>query len=106
VRIVAKLLEAFNDDWHWVNLHDAELVDASLRVYRISGADTVCGIFLSGPNTTRLHETGAPPEPDCAACLDGGGLDPSEMVRLAQELATAVPVPVIARPSRETRQAR
>jgi hypothetical protein len=96
MRIVAKLLEDFNGDWHWVDLHDAELVDAELRVYRITGADTVCGIRLSGPNTTRLHDTGAPPEPDCPACLDGGALDPSEMVHLAQELAT--PVPAVARP--------
>ena len=106
MRIVAKLLEDFNGDWHWVELHDPELVDPDLRVYHISGADTVCGIPLSGPNTTRLHETGAPPEPDCEACLDGGGLDPSEMVRLAQELASAVPVPVVVRPRREVREVR
>ncbi len=101
MRIVAKLLEDFNSDWHWVDLHDAELVDPADRVYQISGADTVCGIRLSGPNTTRLHDTGAPPEPDCPACLEGGGLDPSEMVRLAQELTEAVAVPV--RPLRQAR---
>jgi hypothetical protein len=99
VRIVAKVLEDFNGDWHWVELHDAELIDPELRVYRISGADTVCGIRLSGPNTTRLHETGAPSEPDCEGCLDGGGLDPSEMVDLAQRLTE--PVRVLARPARE-----
>ena len=94
MRIVAKLLEDFNGDWHWVDLHNAELVDPANRVYRIDGADTVCGIRLSGPNTTRLHDTGAPAEPDCQACLDGRGLDPAEMVRLAEEIATPVPVPV------------
>lgn len=91
MRIVAKALEDFNGDWHWVELHNAELVDPELRIYRIDGADTVCGIRLSGPNTARLHQTGAPSEPDCQACLEGGGdLDPAEMVELANRLTTAV----------------
>ena len=96
MRIVAKLLENFNDDWHWVDLKNAEVVDPALRVYHIDRADTVCGIHLSGPNTTRLHDTGAPPEPDCPACLSGGALDPAEMVELAQRITD--PVRVLARP--------
>lgn len=94
--IVAKALEDFNGDWHWVELHNAELVDPEQRVFRIDGADTLCGIRLSGPNTARLHETGAPAEPDCEACLEGGGLDPAEMVGLAERLTE--PVPAVARP--------
>ncbi|MBM3140411.1 MAG: hypothetical protein FJZ92_09450 [Chloroflexi bacterium] len=93
---MAKLLEDFNGDWHWVDLHNAELIDPEQRVYCIDGADTVCGIRLSGPNTTRLHDTGAPPEPDCDGCLDGGGLDPGEMVRLAETLSA--PTPAVVRP--------
>lgn len=94
MRIVAKALEDFNGDWHWVELRNAELVDPEHRVYRIDGADTLCGIHLSGPNTARLHETGAPSEPDCESCLQGGALDPAEMVDLAERLTTAVPVVV------------
>ncbi|MQA00877.1 MAG: hypothetical protein GEU80_16405 [Dehalococcoidia bacterium] len=95
MRIVAKALEAFVGDWHWVELHNAELVEPAERVYRISGADTLCGIHLSGPNTARLHDTGAPPEPDCEACLqagDDGGM--AEAVAAAEEIVTAVAVPV------------
>ena len=92
--IVAKALEDFNGDWHWVELHNAELVDPEHRVYRIDGADTICGIHLSGPNTARLHDTGAPAEPDCEACLEGDGLRPGEMVEIAERITTAVAVPV------------
>jgi hypothetical protein len=90
MRIVAKALEDFTGDWHWVDLLNAELVDPELRVYQIDGAQTVCGLVLSGPNTARLHDTGAPPEPDCPACLEGGSLDPAEMVELATRLTEPV----------------
>ena len=78
MRIVAKLLEDFNGDWHWVDLKNAREVDPENRVFEIDGAGTVCGIRLSGPTRTRLHDTGAPSEPDCPNCLSGdsGGLSP------------------------------
>jgi hypothetical protein len=73
MRIVAKLLEDFNGDWHWVDLKNAREVDPENRVFEIDEAGTVCGIQLSGPARTRLHDTGAPSEPDCPNCLEGGG---------------------------------
>ena len=73
MRIVAKLLEDFNGDWHWVDLKNAREVDPENRVFEIDEAGTVCGIRLSGPTRTRLHDTGAPSEPDCPNCLEGGG---------------------------------
>jgi hypothetical protein len=90
MRIVAKLLEDFNGDWHWVDLKNAREVDAEQRVYDIDGASTVCGIRLSGPTRTRLHDTGAPPEPDCPNCLEGGGGGLSPGVRRAIEEALEV----------------
>lgn len=96
MRIVAKALEDFNGDWHWVDLHNAELIDAEQRIYKIDGADTLCGIRLSGPNTTRLHDTGAPPEPDCALCQRDAGPSAGLMAQVdaVVEEAERVPEPV------------
>ncbi len=90
MRIVAKLLEDFNGDWHWVDLKNAREVEGADRVYEFDGASTVCGIRLSGPTRTRLHDTGAPPEPDCPNCLDGSDGDLSPGVRREIEEALGV----------------
>ena len=90
MRIVAKLLEDFNGDWHWVDLENAREVDPENRVFEIDGAGTVCGIRLSGPTRTRLHDTGAPSEPDCQNCLDGSGGDISPGLRREIEEALGV----------------
>ena len=94
MRIVAKALEDFGDDWHWVVLHDAE--PRGERRYYASAVDTVCGIVLdeSGVVVT-LHDTGAPDEPNCPQCR-AGGISPSLRADLerALEEAEAVPLPV------------
>ena len=38
MRIVAKLLEDFAGDWHWVDLKNAREVDPENRVFEIDGA--------------------------------------------------------------------
>ena len=92
-RIVAKALDDFGDDWHWVILHAAQELEAD--TYRASGVSTVCGIWLDEGNVTvTLHDTGAPDEPTCPRCLDGG-LDPSlaASVREALEVGDTVEAP-------------
>jgi hypothetical protein len=89
-RIVAKALEDFGDDWHWVILHAAR--ELGPDTYHASGVSTVCGIWLDeGSVTVTLHDTGAPNEPTCPRCLDGG-LAPSlaASVREALEVGDAV----------------
>jgi hypothetical protein len=99
MRIVAKLLEDFAGDWHWVELHNAREVDPESRVFEIDGASTVCGIRLSGPTRTRLHETGAPSEPDCENCLhndgSGGGLSLAARKDIEEALGVEVAEPVL-----------
>jgi hypothetical protein len=97
MRIVAKLLEDFNGDWHWVDLKNAREVDPENHVFEIDGADTVCGIRLSGPTRTRLHDTGAPSEPDCPNCLsgDGSGLSPAARADIEEALGVEVAEPVL-----------
>jgi hypothetical protein len=97
MRIVAKLLEDFNGDWHWVDLKNAREVDPENRVFEIDGAGTVCGIRLSGPTRTRLHDTGAPSEPDCPNCLsgDGSGLSPAARADIEEALGVEVAEPVL-----------
>ena len=90
MRIVAKLLEDFAGDWHWVDLKNAREVDPENRVFEIDSASTVCGIRLSGPTRTRLHDTGAPAEPDCPNCLHGSDSDLSPGVRREIEEARGV----------------
>jgi hypothetical protein len=91
MRIVAKALDDFGDDWHWVVLHDAE--PRGGRAYWASSVDTICGIALAeGGVVVTLHDTGAPDQPDCARCLSGG-VSPGlrEAVREALEAAEALP---------------
>ena len=70
MRIVAKLLEDFSEDWHWVELENPQEIAHAERVFEIDSAVTLCVIFLSGPTRTRLHDTGAPSLPDCSSCLE------------------------------------
>ena len=99
MRIVAKLLEDFAGDWHWVELHNAREVDPENRVFEIDGASTACGIRLSGPRRTRLHDTGAPSEPDCENCLhndgSGGGLSLAARKDIEEALGVEVAEPVL-----------
>ncbi len=94
MRIVAKALDDFGDDWHWVILHDVE--PRGDRRFAASHVDTICGIMLDeGDVVVTLHDTGAPDEPDCPRCLVGG-VGPSLRAELEAvlERAEAVPVPV------------
>lgn len=97
MRIVAKLLEDFAGDWHWVDLHNARPVDPEERTFDIDGAGTACGIRLSGPIRTRLHDTGAPPEPDCESCLHegGSGLSRGVIADIEEALAEPNAVPLV-----------
>lgn len=94
VRIVAKALDDFGDDWHWVVLHDAE--PRGGRAYWASSVDTICGIALAeGGVVVTLHDTGAPDQPDCARCLTKG-VSPGLRQALDEvlEVVQAVPIPV------------
>ncbi|MSQ31379.1 MAG: hypothetical protein EXR64_05055 [Dehalococcoidia bacterium] len=94
MRIVAKALDDFGDDWHWVILHGAE--PRGERRYFTTLVDTLCGILLDeGGVTVTLVDTGAPDEPNCPRCLTGGtggGLR-AEVERVLEE-AELVPVRV------------
>jgi len=74
--LVAKVLDDFGDDWHWVVLHDA--VQVGPQQWRSGPIDTVCGLVLDEVGAlVTLYDTGAPDEPNCPACLTGvpsGGL--------------------------------
>lgn len=92
MRIVAKALDDFGDDWHWVILHDAD--ERGPRRYFASRVDTVCGIVLDeGGVTVTLHDTGAPDQPNCPRCL-GDGLSPSLREELERVLENAEVAPV------------
>ena len=94
MRIVAKALDDFGDDWHWVVLHDIE--ERGERSYYASAVDTVCGIILDeGGVVVTLHDTGAPDTPNCPQCQTGG-LSPElyAQIEATLEVAEAVPVPV------------
>ncbi len=92
MRLVAKALDDFGDDWHWVILHDAQPLGD--RNYFASRVDTICGIVLDeGGVTVTLHDTGAPDQPNCPKCL-GEGLSPAlrEELEAVLEAAEAAPV--------------
>ena len=92
VRIVAKALDDFGDDWHWVILHDAE--PRGDRRYFTTLVDTVCGILLDeGGVTVTLVDTGAPDEPNCPRCR-GEGVDPGLRLEIERVLEEAELVPV------------
>ena len=80
--LVAKALDDFGDEWHWVVLKDAVLLDGSR--FRASRVVTRCGIELdAGPIVVTLHDTGAPDTPTCERCLDvapGGAMKVLEAI--------------------------
>ena len=98
MRIVAKALDDFGDDWHWVILHDVE--PRGERRYYARLVDTICGIVLDeGGAVVTLVDTGAPDTPNCPRC-QGDGLSPAlraELERVLEE-AEAVPVPRVGAP--------
>ena len=91
VRFVGKAMDDLADDWHWVVLHDASELEP--RVYAVSRVDTICGLLIADrPRRVRLFDMGAPDEPTCRRCLDGGmppGLRAE--IEAALEHAEAVP---------------
>ena len=92
VRIVAKALEDFGDDWHWVVLHDAE--QRGDRAYWASSVDTICGIALAeGGVVVTLVDTGAPDSPNCTRCLSEG-VSPGLRLALDEALEAARALPV------------
>ncbi len=96
MQIVAKALEDFGDDWHWVVLHDAE--PRGDRRFYASHVDTICGIILDeGGVVVTLHDTGAPDQPNCPRCLQGG-FDPALRLALEEVLERAEAEPVRVRP--------
>lgn len=71
LRIVAKAMNDLADEWHWVVLHDAQELEP--RRYFVSSADTICGLLVvDRPRAVRLYDMGAPDEPTCPRCLEGG----------------------------------
>ena len=94
IRIVAKALDDFGDDWHWVILHDAEPRGAARYFPRLVA--TICGIHLDeGGVVVTLVDTGAPDAPNCPQC-QASGVGPGLRAQIEQVLeeADAVPVPV------------
>ncbi|MEE2875779.1 MAG: hypothetical protein VYD09_04540 [Chloroflexota bacterium] len=89
--IVAKLLDDFGDNWHWVVLHDVEPRGESH--FWASHIDTICGVILDeGGSVAELVDTGAPDEPDCNMCLSGGsGLSVSVLQEAEKILEVAIP---------------
>ena len=92
MRLVAKALDDFGDDWHWVILHDIE--PQGERRFYASRVDTICGIRLDeGGVTVTLVDTGAPDEPNCPQC-QAAGLGPTLRAQIEQVLEEAELVPV------------
>ena len=92
MRLVAKALDDFGDDWHWVILHDIE--QQGERQYYASRVDTICGIHLDeGGAMVTLHDTGAPDEPNCPRC-QGSGMSPGLRAELEHVLEEAEAAPV------------
>ena len=92
MRLVAKALDDFGDDWHWVVLHDVE--PRGDRRFFAAQVDTICGIVLDeGGVVVTLHDTGAPDQPNCPKCL-GEGLSPSLKAELEAVLEAAEMAPV------------
>ncbi len=92
MRLVAKALDDFGDDWHWVILHDIE--PQGERRYYASRVDTICGIVLDeGGAMVTLPDTGAPDEPNCPR-WQGAGMSPGLRAELERVLEQAEAVPV------------
>ena len=83
--IVAKLLDDFGDNWHWVILHDVD--PRSEQQFWASHIDTACGVILDeGGSVAELVDTGAPAEPDCPLCLSGVSPSGNAAVQVAEEI--------------------
>ena len=92
MRLVAKALNDFGDDWHWVILHEVE--PRGDRRFFASRVDTICGILLDeGGVVVTLHDTGAPDQPNCPRCL-GQGVDPALRAEIERVLEEAEAAPV------------
>ena len=92
MRLVAKALDDFGDDWHWVILHDVE--PRGPKQFFAASVDTICGIVLDeGGVVVTLHDTGAPDQPNCPKCL-GDGLSPGLGAELEAVLKAAEAAPV------------
>ena len=92
VQIVAKALNDLADEWHWVVLHDAQPM--AERQYWASRVDTLCGLLLHDvPSAVTLYDMGAPDQPTCRRCLDGG-VDPGLVAQLEAVLEEAEATPV------------
>lgn len=94
VRVVAKAMNDLADDWHWVLLLDATEVEP--RVFHTAMVRTKCGVMISAtPRVVQLFDMGAPDEPTCPRCLEGG-LDPglratiSELIEASERRAEPV----------------
>jgi hypothetical protein len=98
VRFVGKAMDDLADDWHWVILHNAEELEP--RLYLAGHVDTVCGILIvAQPQRIRLFDMGAPSEPTCPRCREGG-LSPELLADIEQvlEQAEAAPLEVTSSP--------
>jgi hypothetical protein len=95
VSVVAKAMNDLADDWHWVVLVGA--VELEPRVFRATRVRTKCGLSISDvPRTVRLFDMGAPDEPTCPRCREGGvdaGLRAAinEVLKQAEEAPVGAP---------------
>lgn len=102
VRVVAKAMNDLADDWHWVTL--VEATELEPRVFRALRVRTRCGIVISSePRVVQLFDMGAPDEPTCPRCIDGG-LDPALRAAISEviESTERISEPAGARLTRES----
>jgi len=87
VRVVAKAMNDLADDWHWVML--VEATELEPRVFRALQVRTRCGIVISSePRVVQLFDMGAPDEPTCPRCLEGG-LDPALRAAISEVIESS-----------------
>ncbi|MGE0227890.1 MAG: hypothetical protein AB7I38_00790 [Dehalococcoidia bacterium] len=87
VRVVAKAMNDLADDWHWVTL--VEATELEPRVFRALQVRTRCGIVISSePRVVQLFDMGAPDEPTCPRCIEGG-LDPALRAAISEVLESS-----------------
>ncbi|MEZ4553211.1 MAG: hypothetical protein R3B59_04815 [Dehalococcoidia bacterium] len=87
VRVVAKAMNDLADDWHWVTL--VEATELEPRVFRALQVRTRCGIVISSePRVVQLFDMGAPDEPTCPRCIEGG-MDPALRAAISEVLESS-----------------
>jgi hypothetical protein len=87
VRVVAKAMNDLADDWHWVLLVDATELEP--RVFHAALVKTRCGLMISStPRVVQLFDMGAPSEPTCPRCLDGG-IDPALRAAISEAIESS-----------------